>query len=128
MNEVFEKIIEKLKYAKEHDEPKVNNKTTPRDMAVYNITMDFAMELVKRVMNEYGDGWIPAEEPPETDGYILLSFENFSVPCIGRYEDDAEGGAYFIGDDDTSCISEGMIVNGWQPCPKSRCINSEGSV
>lgn len=35
--------------------------------------------------------WIPVEEGlPEDDNYILLSFENFDIPLIGRYEADAE--------------------------------------
>lgn len=34
---------------------------------------------------------IPVKERlPEDDNYILLSFENFDIPLIGRYEADAE--------------------------------------
>lgn len=62
--------------------------------------------------------WIPADEPPETDDYILLSFENYSVPLVGRYEKDDKGGAYCVGDDEESCISQDMIVNAWQPLPE----------
>lgn len=30
--------------------------------------------------------WIPIEEQiPKEDEYILLSFENFSIPVIGRF-------------------------------------------
>ena len=37
--------------------------------------------------------WIPVEERlPEDDNYILLSFENFSLPLVGRYEADSDGG------------------------------------
>lgn len=35
--------------------------------------------------------WMPAEKPPETEDYILLSFDNFILPMIGRYEEDQEG-------------------------------------
>lgn len=64
--------------------------------------------------------WIPVEERlPETNKYILLSFSNFSLPAIGRYEEDSEGGAFYIGDEDASCVNEGLFVNAWQPLPKA---------
>lgn len=64
--------------------------------------------------------WIPCitEQYPENGKYVLLSFANFSVPCVGRYEEDEEGGAFYIGDDDESCVSQDMIVNAWMPLPK----------
>jgi len=69
-------------------------------------------------MPEVG-GWVPCftEEYPPTDGYILLSFANFSTPCVGRYEEDEEGGAFYIGDDDEPCIKYDLIVNAWMPLP-----------
>lgn len=64
--------------------------------------------------------WIPVEERlPENNKYILLSFSNFSLPAIGRYEEDSEGGAFYIGDEDVSCVNEGLFVNAWQPLPKA---------
>lgn len=69
----------------------------------------------KRVDN----GWIPVNEPPKDNKYILLSFENFSIPCVGRYEEDETGsGAYYIGDEDVSCLSQELFVNAWQPLPE----------
>ncbi len=62
--------------------------------------------------------WISEEIPPETPCYVLLSFDNFSMPLIGRYEENEEGGAYYIGDDEESCISQDLIVNGWMPLPE----------
>lgn len=65
------------------------------------------------------NGWIPCDEKyPDTDKYILLSFANFSVPLVGRYEEDEEGGAFYVGDDEDSCVSNGIIVNAWMPLPK----------
>lgn len=65
------------------------------------------------------DNWIPAEYPPETDTYILLSFSNFSLPLIGRYEEDGDGGAFYLGDCDgnDTCIGNNLYVNAWQPIP-----------
>lgn len=63
--------------------------------------------------------WIPVSERlPENDKYILLSFENYSLPDIGRYEVDGEGGAFYLGDEEQSCISFGIFVNAWMPLPE----------
>lgn len=70
-----------------------------------------------------GAGWIPADNPPKPDEYILLSFENFSVPMVGRYEVDENGGAFYIGDEEEPCVSQNVFVNAWQPLPEP--YNSE---
>lgn len=69
--------------------------------------------------------WIPIDERlPEVneDGFsehILLSFENFCVPVIGRYEVDKEGsGAFYDGDDDKPLSEYGLFVNAWMPLPE----------
>ena len=65
--------------------------------------------------------WIPVgERLPEDDNYILLSFSNFSLPLIGRYEADNDGGAFYLGDNDEgdTCLSEDLYVNAWQPLPE----------
>lgn len=66
--------------------------------------------------------WIPANKPPKTDDYVLLSFENFSCPQIGRYEHDEDGGGnWYLGDcdEEDTCISQDLFVNAWMPLPKS---------
>ena len=73
---------------------------------------------LQRLMDEQAtiNGWVPCDERyPDTDKYILLSFANFSIPLVGRYEEDEEGGAFYVGDDDESCVSHGVIVNAWMP-------------
>ena len=92
-------------------------------------------ELKQRGMiadNEYGNamvdmiesqskigGWIPCSERlPENDNYILLSFENFTVPLVGRYEEDESGGAFYVGDEEESCVSQNIIVNAWRELPE----------
>lgn len=66
--------------------------------------------------------WIPVEERlPEDDNYILLSFENFSLPLVGRYEAGSDGGgAFYLGDCDEgdTCLSENLFVNAWMPLPE----------
>lgn len=82
------------------------------------------MDMIDRMSDRNAVGWIPADNPPKTDDtnmsdYIMLSFENFSIPMVGRYEMDDEGnGAYYVGDDEKSCISYEMIVNAWMPLPE----------
>lgn len=65
--------------------------------------------------------WIPVEEQlPEDNRYILLSFANFSLPMVGRYEINEDGGgAFYLGDcdEEDTCVSQGLYVNAWMPLP-----------
>ena len=74
------------------------------------------------ILKAIGAKWIPVKERlPEDDNYILLSFENFGIPLIGRYEaDNDSGGAFYLGDNDEqdTCISENLFVNAWMPLPR----------
>ena len=64
--------------------------------------------------------WIPVSERlPDVDKYILVSFENFTILDIGRYETDKDGsGAFYPGDDDKSYVEYGLFVNAWMPLPE----------
>lgn len=68
---------------------------------------------------EFGK-WIPiTERLPEDDKYIMVSFDNFTLSDIGRYEADKDGnGAFYPGDEDRSCASFELFVNAWMPLPK----------
>ena len=66
--------------------------------------------------------WIPVDSGvlPELNEhgdseYILLSFSNYPLPCIGHYEEDETGGAFYVGDCEDTLISYGLIVNAWMP-------------
>ena len=76
--------------------------------------------IVQEVAEEYNNGWIPIDEKlPPDDNFILLSFSNFSVPIVGRYEEAEDGGGnFFAGDEDEPLISQDMYVNAWMPLPK----------
>lgn len=65
--------------------------------------------------------WIPVSKKlPESGEYILISFTNFDIPEIGRYEVDKEGsGAFYPGDDNTSYAQFDLYVNAWRPLPKA---------
>lgn len=66
--------------------------------------------------------WIPVEEQlPENDRYILLSFANFSLPAVGRYEINEDGsGAFYLGDcdEEDTCVSQDLFVNAWMALPE----------
>ena len=66
--------------------------------------------------------WIPVTERlPESGKYVLMSFENFTLPAIGQYEVNDEGdGAWYLGDNDEgdTCCSVGLFVNAWMPLPE----------
>lgn len=79
------------------------------------------MECMKSMAKkpEFGR-WIPVGEMlPDSDEYILLSFDNFTLPDIGRYEVGSDGsGAFYPGYDNKSYVSYGLFVNAWMPLPE----------
>lgn len=77
------------------------------------------LEQFKKEQPENDTRWISCEKRyPKREGRVLLSFSNFSVPLVGRWEEDEEGGAFYIGDEEESCISQDLIVNAWMPLVK----------
>lgn len=65
------------------------------------------------------NAWIlPENQLPEKDVNILLSFSNFSIPLVGRYDEDENGGNFYLGDEDEPLIEQGIYVNAWQPLPE----------
>ena len=63
--------------------------------------------------------WIPiSERLPEDESYILVSFENATMPDIARYEENDEGGTFYPGDDEKSYSSYGLFVNAWMSLPE----------
>ena len=73
-----------------------------------------AEEILKNCMR-----WIPIDERlPENDEYVLVSFSNYSLADIARYETSNEGGAFYPGDEEKSYASFGLFVNAWMPLPK----------
>ena len=71
-------------------------------------------------LKQLANPWIPVTERlPETNDYILISFGNYPLSEIGRYEVDVEGsGAFYPGNKDVSYASIGVFVNAWMPLPK----------
>ena len=105
--------------------------TIYRDAAIDELREEFkkipttairAMYVIRNLPS--AEQWIPVPgKPPEVDedgcsDYILLSFANYTIPAIGQYREDKEGGAFFDGDMDEPLITYGLIVNAWAPLPK----------
>ena len=97
---------------------------TPDDVERVN---DFEKSQTGHLLKVLGEerkkhAWIPVEERlPEDDDFVLLSFENFSLLMIGRYEIDEDGGgAWYLGDCDegNTCVSQNLFVNAWMPLPE----------
>ena len=74
---------------------------------------------MNEAMRQY-QGWIDINDRlPDPGEYVLVSFENFTLPDIGRYETDSDGsGAFYPGNDDASYASVGIFVNAWMPLPE----------
>lgn len=110
MNKPFEEIMERLEETKDipHDDSVAEAVST----RIWNKAIQRAKGIVQEVAkksvhntNVRESEWIPvSERVPDSDKYILVSFENFSVPCVGRYEEDDKGGAFYVGDDDVTLL------------------------
>ena len=75
---------------------------------------------IERMKGEERQQWIPVTEKlPEPETYILVSFDNFTLPDIATYRVDDDGsGAFYQGDEDYTYLSVGFYVNAWMPLPE----------
>lgn len=89
-----------------------------RDIGIVNARKD--TETLQRAFDTLKQfTWRDPEDPPEPEKYVLLSYSNYNLPDIGEYRVDEEGnGAYYPGDEERSCTSFGLFVDGWMPLPK----------
>ena len=95
---------------------------SPADVErVNDFSQSQAHELLGKLQEERSKhSWVPvAEQLPEPEELVLLSFENFSIPMIGRYTASTDdGGTFRGGDDDESFIEHDLYVNAWMPLPE----------
>lgn len=78
------------------------------------------MDYIENMDGEKENGWIPVSERlPEPGKYVLVSFENFTLPMIGIYTvDDDDGGTFRISDEDDSFLEHDLYVNAWMELPE----------
>ena len=95
------------------------------------LTKVVSEEEINRILaeEEKTGGWIPVTERlPVDDKYIMISFENFTLPDIGRYEADKDGnGAFYPGDDEKSYVEYDLFVNAWMPLPEPYRVSAENA-
>ena len=89
---------------------KVECKTYKELYEHYVKSLDIAIKALEK---QHNNGWIPVDERlPGTNDYILLSFSNFTIPVVGRYETEKDGsGAFYVGDELETCLSQDLFVN-----------------
>lgn len=117
---IFEKIMKRLEEESDYEPIEYDCDDTGCVDEQKFIATDEAKKIVQEVAEEYNNGWIPCSERfPDTDKYILLSFSNFSIPLVGRYEEDEDGsGSFYIGDEMETCLSQDLFVNAWMYLPE----------
>ena len=117
MQEVFEKIIEKLEELKEHC-----NKCCLVD---YNegaeVALCEAISIARKESEKYNNGWIPCSKRLPEEAFGCLVVVEDTEPMTGQ--DFETILPYFVGYDSGSwCDSEGQEIPfeviAWQPLPK----------
>lgn len=115
MQKVFEKIIKMLEESKFPHKFGCNVEM----MVLYDKAIEIVKEVAADINVGHKNGWIPIEESlPDTDRLVLISFVNYGVPQIGRYREDEEGGAFYLGDEDVPMSKYGIMVNAWMELPR----------
>ena len=119
---VLEKILGEIEELKRNQDSKNQDFVTGYISALSTVEGVIAgLDEAKDINVPSNDGWISVDERlPEDDRYILLSFENFSLPLVGRYEENEKGGAFYLGDcdEEDTCISNDLYVNAWTYLPE----------
>lgn len=119
---VLEKILGEIEELKRNQDSKNQDFVTGYISALSTVEGVIAgLDEAKDINVPSNDGWIPVDERlPEDDRYILLSFENFSLPLVERYEENEKGGAFYLGDcdEEDTCISNDLYVNAWTYLPE----------
>lgn len=112
-------IFEQIQKEKYSDHEKLWAIKEVLDMPTHNgITKDTILNAFKWFFNYTIEE--AQEESTDPDELILLSFENFTVPMIGRYTvDDDDSGTFRVGDTDESFVENDLYVNAWMPLPEA---------
>lgn len=113
--EIWEKLYGALWKLKDYEDTGL----MPNEVTALNVeTQKDAEEALKEIRR-----WIPVTERlPEPETYILVSFDNFTLPDIATYRvdrvDDDGSGAFYQGDEDYTYLYVGFFVNAWMPLPE----------
>lgn len=110
--EIWEKLYGAIWKLKDYEDTGL----MPNEVTALNVeTQKDAEEALKEIRR-----WIPVTERlPEPETYILVSFDNFTLPDIATYRVDDDGSrAFYPGDEDYTYLSVEFFVNAWMPLPE----------
>ena len=124
-----DKVIDQLEEEKEYanaDFEEYAKEVEPCLDAEYDDTFSQGIERAVKILKQEKEEckrirhkWIPITEMlPQDESYILVSFDNATMPDIARYEENDEGGTFYPGDDEKSYSSYGIFVNAWMELPE----------
>lgn len=119
MQEVLEKIIEKLEERKVRDAGIALDKDQEERCFWYKQALNKAIEIVKQAVAEYNNGWIPASERlPEEYGCYLVMWESEEIKTGRLYYEivEYEPKEGWIGAIPQAYNGEYEVV-AWQPLP-----------
>lgn len=126
-DEVWRKLYGALYKLKDYEDTglmpdeidKLNAETQEQAHAMLERVAKLSDEI-ERMKGEERQRWIPVTERlPEPETYILVSFDNCSLPDIATYRVDDDGsGAFYPGDEDYTYLSVGLFANAWMPLPE----------
>lgn len=86
------------------------------DVVIHCETEEEQKKVIERLKDT---NWIPVSESlPDPGKYVLVSFENFTLPMIGIYTVDDDGGTFRVDDEDDSFLEHNLYVNAWMELPK----------
>ena len=119
-NETYEKLYAALWKLKEYEDTGLSPEDVKR---VNDFEQSQTGHLLKKLnIEQRKHRWIPVEERlPENDNFVLMSFANFTLPLIGRYEQQEDGsGVWYLGDcnEEDTCLANELFVNTWMPLPE----------
>lgn len=109
MQEIFEKIIEKLE-----DKQYENRHTLHNDEL--NVGIDQAIEIVRQEAERYNNGWIPVSERlPENISTVIMQVKEIEKPTFGWYGNIT---GWRLSEKDFAELRDFTVV-AWQPLPES---------
>lgn len=113
MNEFIDKLIAKLE--------KESQVVTTPIAEIECLKLSDAIDAVKRVAEEYGDGWIPCNEriPEDADEYLVTQYNE---EAIDEYCNGYRVSKIFFDDNgwwDDIDAEFGWEIIAWQPLPKA---------
>lgn len=129
MQEVFEKIIEKLE--KEKSKVPVNRllddiiKDKPKELGQL-MAYSNSVKIVKQVVEEYNNGWIPVEERlPDEEDSVFAKYKGTDIWSDTMFEKNSKEVQVIVSDSYGNCVTKvAHTVDGKWKCDLLRINNN----